>query len=47
MTYKSLCGDYGSVKEYNSQSEEIWALRDALGKYEDLGYSPEELRAII
>ena len=47
MTYKSLCGDYGSAKEYDSKEAEIQTLRNALGKYEDLGYSPEELRAML
>lgn len=44
LTYKSLCGDYGSAKDYESQFEEIWALRNALGKYEDLGLTPEEIK---
>ena len=43
LTYKSLCGDYGSVKEYDSPYAEIQTLRNALGCYEDLG-TVEELQ---
>lgn len=39
-----MCGDYGAVKEYESQFEEICELRNALGKYEDLGLTPEEIK---
>lgn len=46
LTYKSLCGDYGSVREYDSLFDEVCALRNALGKYEDLGKTPEELREL-
>lgn len=42
LTYKSMCGDYGSVNEYESPQAEIQTLRNALGKYEDLG-TVEEL----
>lgn len=37
-----MCGDYGSVNEYESPQAEIQTLRNALGKYEDLG-TVEEL----
>ena len=43
LTYKSMCGDYGSTKEYDTEWGEIQTLRNALGKYEDLGYTAEEL----
>ena len=36
LTYKSAMGDYGSVFEYQSKNDEIQALRNQLGKYEDL-----------
>ena len=42
LTYKSMRGDYGSVKEYDSPQAEIQTLRNALGRYEDLG-SVDEL----
>lgn len=32
LTYKSMCGDYGAVKEYDSPQAEIQTLRNALGK---------------
>ncbi len=35
LTYRSQSGDYGGVKEYSNDYEEICALRNALGKYED------------
>lgn len=47
LTYKSSMGDYGSEKEFDDRWEEKCALRNALGKYEDLGYTPEELKEII
>lgn len=47
LTYKSSWGDYGSAKNFEDDLSEKCALRNALGKYEDLGYSPEELREII
>ena len=47
LTYKSSWGDYGSAKDYEDGWSEKCALRNALGKYEDLGYSPEELKEII
>lgn len=46
LTYKSMCGDYGSVKEYDSPQTEIQTLRNALGKYEDLG-TVDELQSRI
>ena len=42
LTYKSPYGDYGLEKEFASTSEEIHALRNALGKYEDTDMTPEE-----
>ena len=47
LTYTSSWGDYGSPKNSEDEWSEKCALRNALGKYEDLGYSPEELREII
>ena len=47
LTYKSMFGDYGSERTYPDAWDEIEALRNALGKYEDLGYTPEELKVII
>lgn len=47
LTYKSMFGDYGSKRTYPDVWDEIEALRNALGKYEDLGYTPEELKVII
>lgn len=47
LTYKSSMGDYGSTKYFDDYWEERCILRNALGKYEDLGYTPEELKRII
>lgn len=47
LTYKSMCGDYGSTKEYTTPWVEVQTLRNALGKYEDLGYTAEELAELI
>lgn len=48
LTYKSHCaGDYGGAKDFETLQEEIWALRNALGPFEDLGKTPEELKEII
>lgn len=46
LTYKSSMGDYGSTKYYDSPMEEVYALRNALGKYEDLGMTPEEIKEL-
>lgn len=35
LTYKSSWGDYGSAVDYADEREEIMALRNKLGKYED------------
>lgn len=44
LTYKSmLCGDYGSNVSYDSPYDEIDALRNALGPYEDLGMTADEI----
>lgn len=47
LTYKSGWGDYGSAVVFDSEWDEKCAIRNKLGRYEDLGYSPEELREII
>ena len=46
LTYKSMCGDYGSIREYDNPQAEIQTLRNALGRYEDLG-TVEELQSLI
>ena len=40
LTYKALSGGYGANKSYDSNMEEIYTLRNALGKYEDIGLTP-------
>lgn len=35
LTYRSSCGDYGSAVHWNNDREEIYALRNKLGRYED------------
>lgn len=47
LTYKSFMGDYGSEKVYDSEWEEIQALRNALGEYEDTGLTPDEIRMML
>ena len=47
LTYKSGIGDYGSTKIYDNEFSEKCALRNALGRYEDLGYSVAELKKIL
>ena len=47
LTYKSALGDYGLEKIFEDEFAEKCALRNALGKYEDLGYTPDELRKIL
>ena len=47
LTYKSSWGDYGSAKDFKDEWSEKCALRNALGKYEDLGYTPAELKEIL
>lgn len=47
LTYKSCMGDYGSAKEFLSEYEEKCALRNALGRYEDLGYAPDEIKKFL
>ena len=47
LTYKSGMGDYGLAKDFADEFEEKCALRNALGKYEDLGYTPEELKEFL
>lgn len=40
-------GDYGSTKTFEDEFVEKCTLRNLLGKYEDLGYTPDELREIL
>ena len=47
LTYKSQMGDYVSAKDFTNEFEEKCALRNALGKYEDLGYTPDELKRFL
>lgn len=47
LTYKSLSGGYGANKSYDSDMEEIYTLRNALGKYEDIGLTPEEIKKVL
>ena len=47
LTYKSMCGDYGAVKEYDSPQAEIQTLRNALGRYEDLGLTADEIKELL
>lgn len=47
LTYKALSGGYGANKSYDSDMEEIYALRNALGKYEDIGLTPEEIKQAL
>lgn len=44
LTYRSAFGDYGSERVFDSDYDEICALRDALGPYEDLNLSAEQIR---
>ena len=47
LTYKALSGGYGANKSYDSDIEEIYTLRNALGKYEDIGLTPEEIKKVL
>ena len=47
ITRVTIMGDYGSEEVYNDPYEEIQVLRNALGKYEDLGYTPDQLKTIL
>ena len=47
ITRVTIMGDYGSEEVYNDPYEEIQVLRNALGKYEDLGYTPEQLKKML
>lgn len=47
LTYKSYMGDYGGTKRFEDDYSEICALRNALGKYEDIGLTPEEIEELI
>lgn len=47
LTYKSCMGDFGSAKEFKDEFAEKCALRNALGKYEELGYTAEEIEKFM
>ena len=47
LTYKALSGGYGANRSYDSDMEEIYTLRNALGKYEDIGLTPEEIKKVL
>lgn len=53
LTYKSSMGDYGSNIIYNNEdyTEQLWqeiqTLRNALGKYEDLDLTPDEIKRLL
>lgn len=47
LTYKSMMGDYGNDVIFEHDWEEQIAYRNALGKYEDLGLTADEIRKII
>ena len=47
LTYKSPMGDYGNNKEFEDEWEEKAAYRNALGKYEDLCMSPEDIKPYL
>ncbi len=47
LTYKSCMGDFGSAKIFDSEFEEKCALRNALGKYEELGYTADEIQEFM
>ena len=47
ITRETIMGDYGSNEVYADPYEEIQVLRNALGRYEDLGYTPNQLKEIL
>lgn len=47
LTYKSSMGDYGNDAAFEDEWQEKCAYRNHLGRYEDLGYTPDELQDII
>jgi hypothetical protein len=53
LTYKSSMGDYGSNIVYDNEDyterlwQEIQTLRNALGKYEDLDLTPDEIKRLL
>lgn len=47
LTYKSSMGDFGGTKLFDYNYEEIAALRNALGKYEEIGLTPQEIIDLI
>lgn len=47
LTCKIFSQEYLPNKMFLTEHDEVLALRQKLGKYEDLGYSPEELENII
>lgn len=46
LTYKTDFGDYGGNKSFDSVYDEVQALRNKLGKYEDTGFEPEEITPV-
>ena len=47
LTYKSSMGDYGSAKDFDDEFSEKCALRNKLGKFEDLNIAVENMRNLI
>lgn len=47
LTYKSCMGDYGNDVIFENDWEEKIAYRNALGKYEDLGLTPNQIQRVI
>lgn len=48
LTYRSqCCGDYGSTQNFEDVWDEVYALRNKLGKYEDLGYTSDEIKDML
>ena len=44
LTYKSSMGDYGSAKDFDDWFVEKCALRNKLGRFEDLEVTPEQVK---
>lgn len=47
LTYKSIMGDYGIAKDFANEFVERNAVRNRLGKYEDLGMEPGDIGEYI
>lgn len=47
LTYKSSMGDYGSAKDFEDEFSEKCALRNKLGKFEDLEITLEQIKVYI